>query len=90
MDAPAFVGTLPNVYHQAVSLEELRRCPSFDALPPAAALALAGPPSWRYVRQDDPLWGRLHPGRLTSGYIAAALGLFEPGAAARLKIGKSR
>lgn len=71
-------------------MEQLRQLPTFNALPPVESICIAGPPSYRYVRQDDDLWDRLHVGRLTSGYIAAALGLFEQNAAHRLKLGKAK
>jgi len=89
-DAPLFSGALPNIYHQALTFDHLRQFPIFNALPPVDSICIAGPPSYRYIRQDDDLWRRLHTGRLTSGYLSAALGLFEPAAAKRLKLNKSR
>lgn len=86
----ASTGMLPNVFYNSVSWEELRAHRRFTALPPAATVCIAGEPSYRFVRQDDDLWARLHPGRLTTGYAAAALGFFEPGAAAILKLSKGR
>ena len=87
-EPPVFSGMLPNIYVQSITMAELRQLPTFTALPPVESICIAGPSSYRYVRQDDSLWGMLHAGRLTSGYIAAALGLFEPTAAHRLKLGK--
>jgi hypothetical protein len=72
------------VYFQAVELAELRRHQQFDALPPVDALCLAGAPSYRYVRQSDPLWQRMHSGMLTTGHLAASLGFYENAAARRL------
>ncbi|KAG7670562.1 hypothetical protein NADE_002180 [Nannochloris sp. 'desiccata'] len=89
-DAPVFSGALPNIYHHALTFDHLRQFPTFTALPPVDSICIAGPSSYRYIRQDDDLWGRLHTGRLTSGYLSAALGLFEPAAAKRLKLNKSR
>ena len=88
-DAP-FSGVLPNIYNQALTFDHLRLLPTFTALPPVDSICIAGPSSYRYVRQDDDLWDRLHAGRLTSGYLSAALGLFEPTAAKRLKLNKNR
>lgn len=101
-------GRLPNVYHRAPSMQELRQMAQFEALPPVEAVVLAGPASHRcgmqasyepllcplhhglmvqharalhadvaavlclprrYVRQDDPLWGQLHDGVLTTGAV---------------------
>jgi hypothetical protein len=89
-DTPVFSGALPNIYHQALTFDHLRQFPTFTALPPVESICIAGPSSYRYIRQDDDLWNRLHTGRLTSGYLSAALGLFEPAAAKRLKLNKSR
>ncbi len=77
-------GVLPNVYHNAVSLEELRRHTHFEALPPLGDVCLGSAASYRYVRQADPLWDHLHAGMLTTGQLAAALGFYEPAAARRL------
>jgi hypothetical protein len=77
-------GALPNVHHGAASWAALRRHARFEALPPCDSVCLAGRGSYRYVRQEDPLWGRLHAGTLTTGHLAAALGLYEPAAVKRL------
>lgn len=81
---------MPNVYYQAISFDFLRSTPAFQALPPTETICLAGSPSYRYIRQDDSLWGRLHTGMLTSSRISAALGLHEEKAATRLKLSKQR
>ena len=47
-------------------------------------------PASRYVRQEDPLWSLLHQGVLTTGYLPATLGFFEPQAAKRLGLPKAR
>jgi hypothetical protein len=44
----------------------------------------------RHVRQDTPLNKALHAGMLTSGYINAALGFYEPAAARRLGVPTNR
>ena len=48
------------------------------------------PPACRYVRQDDPLWSRLHQGLLTTGRLPQALGFYEPATAKRLGLGAGR
>lgn len=83
-------GLLPNVFHQAVPLAQLRVDPRFEALPPAHTLCLAGTACYRFVRQEDELWGRLHAGMLTTGYLPAALAFYEQGCVRRLGIGKAR
>lgn len=40
-------GRLPNVHRQALDMDALRLLPAFEALPPASAVALAGPASHR-------------------------------------------
>lgn len=40
-------GRLPNVYKHALDMDALRLLPAFEALPPASAVALAGPASHR-------------------------------------------
>ena len=49
----------------AISTEELRSHPQVIGLPPADGVQLAGPKSFHWVRQDDPLWDDLHEGVLT-------------------------
>jgi hypothetical protein len=89
-EAPILSGSLPNIYHHALQFDHLRQLPIFTALPPVDSICIAGPSSYRYIRQDDDLWDRLHVGRLTSGYLSAALGLFESSAAKRLKLNKNK
>eukprot|EP00965_Chrysotila_dentata_P215852 6189039-Pleurochrysis_carterae.AAC.2 len=77
-------GEVPNIEWRALSLDELREHPRFLALPPVLELQMAGPPTFAYVRQDDPLWDELHDGVLTSRFLSAVLGFREPRAAAHL------
>lgn len=44
-------GRFPNVHFRAPTMEELRQQPTFEALPPAAAVALAGTASARCARR---------------------------------------
>ncbi|KAL4440108.1 hypothetical protein ABPG75_003109 [Micractinium tetrahymenae] len=83
-------GRLPNVFYRAPSMHELRQMAQFEALPPVEAIAVAGPASHRYVRQDDPLWGQLHEGVLTTGWVRGALGLYERAAAKKVGIPSGR
>ncbi|PRW39169.1 Restriction endonuclease type II-like [Chlorella sorokiniana] len=73
-------------------MEQLRRDPRvpLEGLPPVEQLALAGPESHRYVRQDDPLWDQLHAGVLTTGLVRGALGLYEKTTAKKLGIPSGR
>jgi hypothetical protein len=82
-------GNLANIYFNALTFAQLRRHPEYQGLPPAESVLTIGRPSYRYVRQDDPQWDRLHRGILTTGRLAAALGLHEPSAAAALGRGTS-
>lgn len=90
VEPPRTSGRLPNVYHRAPSMQELRQMTQFEALPPVEAVALAGPASHRYVRQDDPLWSQLHEGVLTTGRVRGALGLYERSAAKKIGIPNGR
>lgn len=84
-------GSLPNVeYGNAITLSKLRLSAKFIALPPVDAVTVDGIDSYCFIRQDDPLWGKLHDGVCTSSCIAAALGLLEPAAIKRQKLPKSR
>eukprot|EP00887_Chlorella_sp_A99_P000528 scaffold17.g528.t1 len=74
-------GRLPNVFWQAQQFDQLQQDPCFEALPPAERV---------FVRQEDALWGRLHEGVLSTGRLAAALGLYERSAAKRLGLKSSR
>lgn len=90
MDQPLFTGRLPNAFYNAVSWEQLRSVPSFYALPPTDSIMLHGTQSYRYVRQDDPLWDMLHTGLLSTGCLPAALGFYEPSGVKALKLGQGR
>ena len=79
---PRFIsGTNPNIHWRAISTEELRSHPRVIGLPPADGVQLAGPKSFHWVRQDDPLWDDLHEGVLTSRHLLSALGMREERAA---------
>ena len=71
-------GCAPNIYWCSVSPDELRAHPRYVPLPPASDVRLAGPETFWWVRQDDPLWVELHEGVFTSRYLLAALGFKEP------------
>lgn len=71
----------PNVHWRGIAIEELRAHPRFISLPPASDVRLAGPETFHYIRQDEPLWDELHDGVLTSRYLLGALGMREPQAA---------
>ena len=77
-------GSSPNVHWRGITMEELRTHPRFISLPPASDVRLAGPETFHYVRQDEPLWDELHDGVLTSRYLLGALGMREPEAARAL------
>jgi hypothetical protein len=87
---PVFSGALPNIYHHALNPDHHRHLPTLTALPPVDSICISGPASYRYIRQDDDLWDRLHSGTCTSGYLSAALGLFEAAPAKRLRLSKSK
>lgn len=82
-------GREPNVHWRWTPMEELRRDPRFVALPPASAVHVGGPSTFRWVRQDDPLWEELHEGVLTSRHVLGALGMCEERAAAALNLSAS-
>ena len=75
-------GVNPNIHWRAISSESLRSHPRVIGLPPAEGIQLAGPSTFWWVRQDDPLWDELHKGVLTSRHLLSALGMREPRAAA--------
>lgn len=79
-------GQQPNVHWRAVSVEELREHPRMLSLPECSELRMAGPATFRYVRQDESLWSELHEGVLTSRHLLAVLGFREPQAAERLRL----
>ena len=84
--APSLCGgsRVPNLWWGAVDDAAFRACPRVLALPPEGELRLAGPPSFRLVRQATPTWARLHAGVLTSSVLKGFLGFFERGPAALL------
>ena len=75
-------GKAPNIHWRAISSDEFRAHPRVIGLPPVSGLALAGPATYDWVRQDDPLWDELHEGVLTSRHLLSALGMRENKAAA--------
>jgi len=77
-------GKEPNLNWRATTLEELRADPRFVALPPVEAVHVGGPATFRWVRQDDPLWDALHAGVLTSRSLLGVLGMCEAESAALL------
>jgi hypothetical protein len=89
--APRMHGMMPNVWYGAIpSLSVLRGHPSFVCLPERDDVTLEyGRASYRYIKEDDVLWSRLHAGRLTTGNLNAALGFYEPCAGKVLRLHKS-
>lgn len=81
-------GSNPNVFWKDVSDEQFRAHPRVLPLPPVDGVTLAGPDTFLWVRQDDPLWDELHRGVLTSRHLLSSLGLREPRAAKLLGLGK--
>eukprot|EP00890_Picochlorum_soloecismus_P003729 jgi/Picsp_1/4357/NSC_01863-R1_protein len=86
-------GCMPNVYYGTVhartlSMADIRRHESFFGLPPPEMVFVKGKSSYRYVREEDDLWKRLHKGTLTTSLLNSVLGLYEPSAAKVLGIGK--
>eukprot|EP00928_Gymnodinium_smaydae_P015910 TRINITY_DN15918_c0_g1_i1.p1 TRINITY_DN15918_c0_g1~~TRINITY_DN15918_c0_g1_i1.p1 ORF type:complete len:556 (+),score=62.37 TRINITY_DN15918_c0_g1_i1:100-1767(+) len=71
-------GQIPNIYWNAVTMEELRCNDSFLPLPPPRILQIEGPETWHWVRQDDPLWDELHWGVLSTRHLQGILGFREP------------
>ena len=65
-------------------MDALRSHPRMLPLPPVSGLSLAGPDTFRWVRQDHPLWDELHEGVMTSRHLLSVLGFREPKAAAKL------
>ena len=53
-----------------------------------SSLTLAGPDTFKWVRQDTDLWDELHAGVLTSRHLLSALGFREPTAGAALGLPK--
>lgn len=89
--APRMHGMMPNVWYGAIpSLSILRGHPSFVCLPEPDDVTLEyGRASYRYIKEEDALWSRLHAGRLTTGNLNAALGFYEPCAGKVLRLHKS-
>jgi hypothetical protein len=77
------------VYWRSVAIDELRSHPRFVSLPPVPSLTLAGPATFRWVRQDDPLWEDLHESVLTSRHLLSVLGFREPRAARILGLNRA-
>lgn len=86
---PCQRGSLPNVYWRSIAMDELRSHPRFVSLPPVPSLTLAGPATFRWVRQDDALWEDLHESVLTSRHLLAVLGFREPRAARILGLNRA-
>lgn len=83
------VGVFPNVYYNTVhSMDVVRQHPSFRGLPLPENVCVVGRESYKYVREEDGLWKRLHQGMLTTGYLNAALGFYEPNAAKILHLSR--
>ena len=81
-------GNHPNIHWRALTDEELRAHPRFVALPPVRQLKMAGPSTFQWVRQDEPLWDDLHEGVITSRHLLAILGFREARSARVLGLGK--
>jgi hypothetical protein len=82
-------GDRPNVRACAVPASHLRDHPLFVPCPPSSPttpLPVREPCALRLLSQDGWEWDALHTGRLTTSRLAAALGFFEPRAAAKLGI----
>ncbi|KAK9803265.1 hypothetical protein WJX72_002909 [[Myrmecia] bisecta] len=80
------MGSIPNLYYRAISMDQLRAHPHFNGLPPVEKVPLYNTQSYRYIRQDNPLWDALHSGVLTTGILNGTLGFYEQGASKRLGI----
>ncbi|KAL6778262.1 hypothetical protein ACKKBG_A17530 [Auxenochlorella protothecoides x Auxenochlorella symbiontica] len=83
-------GMLPNIYCNHVPLEQLRRHPRFNSLPPPEDLVLGDSAEYRLVRQDHETWDKLHAGMLTTGVLASGLGFYESESVKRLRLPPSR
>lgn len=77
-------GRVPNPLWRAPLPGQLRRHARFQALPPAADVAVAGAASLAFLRQDSGAWAAAHAGRVTTGALLAALGCREPQPARRI------
>ena len=81
-------GDHPNIHWRSLTDEELRAHPRFIALPPVRQLKMAGPSTFQWVRQDEPLWDDLHEGVITSRHLLGILGFREARSARVLGLGK--
>jgi len=86
-------GCMPNVYYgtahaRTLDMADIRRHKSFFGLPLPESVFVEGKSSYRYVREEDDLWNRLHKGTLTTSLLNSVLGFYEPSAAKVLGIGK--
>ncbi|KAK3260202.1 hypothetical protein CYMTET_30827 [Cymbomonas tetramitiformis] len=86
--SPSSCGRTPNIYWCALTPEELRVHPRYDALPAVSEVTIDGTESYRRVRQDSKEWAELHAGVLTTGLLSDALGLREKAAGKRLGTSK--
>lgn len=88
--APRMHGMMPNVWYGAISsLSVVKGHPSFICLPEPDDVTLEyGRASYRYIKEEDALWSRLHAGRLTTGNLNAVLGFYEPCAGKVLRLNK--
>ena len=82
-------GSTPNVHWRYVDTEELRAHPRYSSLPPVSSLELCGPASFRWIRQEEPLWDAVHEGVLTSRHLISVLGFREPAAARSLGLSRA-
>ena len=67
----------------------MRSHPRYSSLPPVSSLELAGPNTFRWIRQEEPLWDAVHEGVLTSRHLISVLGFREPAAARRLGLSRA-
>lgn len=76
---PDPTGTKPNLAYCAITREQLRRHPCYEALPPVEALVIERPEDLTRIRQDSALWleARRHM-RVNASSAWKALGFGEP------------
>eukprot|EP00667_Euglena_gracilis_P008532 EG_transcript_8637 len=79
-------GAHPNLLWRQVPMEDLRRHPLFQPLPPPDHVFARSLRDAQQFRQGTWQWDSLHDGRLTTRGLAATLGLFERTAAEVLKV----
>jgi len=70
-------GSIANVQWRAISMEDLRRHPQYEALPLPSEVELQSEQDYALFRQDSVEWDLLHAGRLTTSKAAACMGLYE-------------